>query len=187
MNNDIPTYQDVFNSFNIVFDIIDMMDSTYRMYDHNFLMKYYHNRGISLRNIFIQDMLNWLCFLGWADGHIDTNEVLFVNKLLKLNLNQLDILDIVKRLKPNHLSNLPVTFAIFMEYLSVSGMDSEKEVKIISALYNSFAIAGTYFIACDGDIDRNELIGLEAYLKNLKVNIQTFNLESLHEYMLDNI
>ena len=183
MSDDLPTYEQVFESFNNVYKVIDMMDASYRMYDNNFLMKYYQNRGVKLRDIYIHDMLNWLCFLGWGDGHIDVNEVMFINELLKLNLTQLDVLDIVKTIKPNDLTILPVTFAIFMEYKEVSGTDAD----IVEALYTSFLIAGTYFIACDGDIDKNEVVGLELYLENLRLNIQTFNINSLHDYMLENI
>ena len=185
MPRDIPTYEEVFQSFEPVFRIIDLMDNTYKMYRGNFLMRYYQNRGISLRFIYTKDMLNWLCFLGWSDGNIDVNEVIFINELLNLNLTQLDILNIVNDLDPKSLSVLPLSFAIFMEHFEVS--DTENKDKIINALFNSYAIAGTYFVACDGDIDRNELIGLDAYLKTLDMNIRTFNLDSLHDYMLDNI
>ena len=43
----------------------------------------------------------------------------------------------------------------------------------------------TYYNVIDGDVDTNELIGLNGYLKTLDMNIRTFNIESLHEYMLD--
>ena len=184
MNNNIPTIQQVFDNFDMLYKIIDLMDNSYKMYSGNYLMRYYQNRGITLRDIFTQDMLNWLCFLGWGDGQIDINEVRFINSLLNLNLTQLDVLDIVKGLDTDMLAQLPVTFAIFMEYDSIV---NDSKTDIIEALYSSFAIAGTYFIACDGDIHPNEINGLKAYLGILKDNIRTFNLESLHEYMLDNI
>lgn len=96
MNKNLPTLEQVFDTFDALYKIIDLMDGTYRIYNGNYVMKYYQNRGITLRDIFTQDMLNWLCFLGWQDGNIDANEVLFINDLLNLNLTQLDVLDIVK-------------------------------------------------------------------------------------------
>lgn len=185
VNRDIPTYEEVFESFQPVFSIIDIMDNTYKMHRGNFLMKYYQNRGFTLRYIFTRDVLNWLCFLGWSDGNIDVNEVIFINELLNLNLTQIDILNYVNDLDSKSLTVLPLSFAIIMEHFEVSGM--EKKDQLIQALFNSFAVAGTYFIACDGDIDRNELISLEAYLKTLNMNIKLFNLDSVHDYMLENI
>ena len=49
--NDIPTLEDVFKAFDAIYDIIDLMDATYKLNGNNFLMKFYHNRGISLLGI----------------------------------------------------------------------------------------------------------------------------------------
>ncbi len=187
MDKNLPTIHDVVNQFDSLFKIIDLLDSTYKMERGNFLMKYYQNRGITLRDIFIKDMLNWLCFLGWEDHHIHENEVKFINLLLNMNLTQLDVLEIVKGLNLRTLATLPLSFAIFIEYIELRGSSFDKGPQFIEALYNSFALAGTYFIICDGDIDENEIKGLEAYLKTLENNIRTFNLDSLHDYMLENI
>jgi hypothetical protein len=184
MSDDLPTLDQVFEAFDRLYKIIDIMDANYKMYANNHLMKYYQNRGLTLRDIFTADMLDWLCFLGWQDDNIDVSEVKFINDLLKLNLTQLDILEIVKVLSGDILDTLPLSFAIFMEHESITGND---DVDTIGILFASFALAGTYFIACDGEVDPNELEGLEGYLKTLESNIQTFNLESVHEYMLDNI
>ena len=159
MSDNLPTIQDVFNNFNQLYKLIDLIDNTYKIHNGNYLMKYYQNRGVTLREIFTNDMLNWLCYLGWGDGNIDVNEVQFINDLLNLDLTQLDVLDIVKNLNMDILTTLPLTFAI----------------------------AGTFLIICDGDIHENELNGLHGYLGTLERNIKTFDLDSLHDYMLDNI
>ena len=186
MSDNLPTIQDVFNNFNQLYKLIDLIDNTYKIHNGNYLMKYYQNRGVTLREIFTNDMLNWLCYLGWGDGNIEVNEVQFINDLLNLDLTQLDVLDIVKNLNMDILTTLPLTFAIFMEFIEVSGTDVDGD-KFIQSLYSSFAIAGTFLIICDGDIHENELNGLHGYLGTLERNIKTFDLDSLHDYMLDNI
>ena len=180
---DIPTLEDVFKSFDAIYDIIDLMDATYKLNGNNFLMKFYHNRGISLRDIFTRDILDWLCFLAWEDKEIDINEVMFMNKLLNLNLSQLDVLEIVKRLDSGIFSTLPLSFAIFMEDAAIN----DYEIDIVIALHDAFVAAGAYFLACDGDVDPNEIAEFELYIKMLKVNICTFDVESLHKFMLENI
>ena len=110
----IPTLGEVFEEMDQIFRVIDMLDSSYRIFEGNLLMRYYQNRDITLRTIFLRDILEWLCFLGWADGNIDSNEIKFINALLELNLNQLDIFEIVKNLDPERLSILPLSFAIFL-------------------------------------------------------------------------
>ena len=76
-------------------------------------------------------------------------------------------------------------FAIFIEYEAVSNID--KDDSIVEALFYLFFIAGSYLIVCDGHVDDNEVKGLMIYLDGLRHNIDTFNLDSLHRYMIDNI
>jgi len=180
---DIPSLEDVFTGIDLIYEIIDMMDATYRRQGNNFLMKFYHNRGISLREIFTKDMLDWLCFLAWGDKQVDVNEVRFINKILNLNLSQLDVLEIIKNLDAGILSTLPLSFAIFMEDAAINNYD----VDIVDSLFAAFGLAGTYFIGSDGDIDPNEVLGLNLYLKMLDTNISTFDVETLHKVMLENI
>ncbi len=181
----VPTLDEVFNAMDALFKILDMLDHTYVMYENNILMRYYKNRGVSLKSILIHDMADWLCFLGWSDGNIASIEVEFINALLNLNLTQLDILDIVKNLSAEKLSILPLIFAIFIEYEAVSNIS--KEESIVDALFSLFFVSGSYLIVCDGNVDENEVKGLMIYLDGLRHNIDTFNLDSLHRYMIDNI
>ncbi len=181
----IPTMEEVMEGMNSLFGIIDLLDENYKMYDHNYLMRHMKNRGLSLKEVFLSDMLDWLCFLGWGDGNIDISEVNFINQLLHLNFTQIDVFEVVKNLDAERLTTLPITFAIFIEYEAVSGNDME--VSIVETLYSLFFITGSYLIVADGNVDDNEVLGLKAYMDSLRVNIDTFNLESIHDYMLDQI
>lgn len=181
----VPTLDEVFNAMDTLFRILDMLDHTYVMYENNILMRYYKNRGVSLKSILLHDMADWLCFLGWSDGNIASIEVDFINALLKLDLTQLEIFDIVKKLSAEKLSILPLIFAIFIEYEAVSNKNNEES--IVEALFYLFFISGSYLIVCDGNVDDNEIKGLMLYLDGLRHNIDTFDLNSLHRYMIDNI
>ena len=186
MNEDfkIPTLPEVFASIELVLKIVDIMDDTYKSFRENYIMRYYQNRGITLRNIFIRDMLNWLCFLGWGDGYIHDNEVIFINSLLNLNLSQRDVFNIINELDENILSTLPATFQIFIEYTRLSDNNNGNPV---GSLYSLFLLSGSYFIACDGDIDAGEIQAFIGYTKTLNRNIQTFDLRAAHESILDQI
>lgn len=186
MNEDfkIPTLPEVFASIEIVFKVVDLMDATYKSFRGNYIMRYYQNRGISLRDIFIEDMLEWLCFLGWGDKYIHDNEVIFINSLLNLNLTQRDVFNVINQLDRNLLTTLPVTFQIFIEYTRLS---DNNEGNPVGALYSLFLLSGSYFIACDGDIDEGEIQAFIGYTTLLKTNIQTFDLRAAHDYILDQI
>ena len=182
----IPTLEEVFKATDDIFELIDIVDNTYKIQEGNFLMKYFQNRGMTLRQVFIRDVINWLCFLAWADDQIDPREVLFINGILGLNLTQLDVFEVIEDLKTTDLSILPPTFALFIEH--ESKMDNEDgEESIAYILLSYFFITGSYLIAIDEDINDGEVIGFLAYIDKLKYNIDTFNLNSLHKYMLDNI
>ena len=112
--------------------------------------------------------------------------VLFINGILGLNLTQLDVFEVIEDLKTTDLSILPPTFALFIEHESKMNNDDEEE-SIAYTLLSYFFITGSYLIAIDGDINDGEVIGFLAYIDKLKYNIDTFNLDSLHRYMLDNI
>ena len=186
-NFQIPTLKEVFDSVKMVFKLIDLIDLTYRQYNNNYLMRHYQNRGITLRDIFIQDMLDWLCFLGWGDRYIDDREVIFINELLNLNLTQRDVFNIIDNLDETIMTKLPVTFAIFMEYQYVSGNNASNDVDMVEVLYSLFLLSGSYFIACDGDIDENEVLAFKTYSNQLRRHINTFDINIMHSLLLEQI
>jgi hypothetical protein len=180
----IPTVEQVFESMDALFGIIDVLDDNYKMYNNNYIMRHFKNKGVSLRTIFLSDILDWLCFLGWSDNNIADSEIKFINALLNLELSQLDVFEIIKNLDVETLTTLPLTFAIFMEYAAVS---DDVDENIVEALFSLFMISGTYLIVSDGNVDENEVRGFKGYMDTLRRNIDRFDLESLHEYILDQI
>lgn len=155
----------------------EMMDEhDYFMYDSPLVYDWKSN-DLSVKLAVVGDLIDWLVFLGLADGYIAPEEVQFINSFLGFNFTRNDILNLIpKRLDENYFSNLPVSFRLLYDndflhrdYLTEKNIEGTTEF-----LFNIYGLMGELFIACDGDVAIDEKNALNDYMMNLRRNIDLF-------------
>ena len=158
----------------------EMMDEHDYYINDSPLVYDWKNSDLSVKLAVIGDLIDWLVFLGIADGYVAPEEVQFINSYLGFNFTQNDIINLIpKRLDDDYFSNLPVSFKLlydndFMhkDYLNEKNLDGTTEF-----LFNIYDLMGELFIACDGDIAPDEKDALNSYMMNLRRNIDLFKNE----------
>jgi len=117
------------------------------------------SEGFKIEYILLNDIFNWLCYLGLGDGIIVDEEVNFINYCLDLNFTKEELQKLAESKLDNDRTNqIPVSFIIFCEAEIVyKDLIINHSIPVLSEnLFRLFGILGESFIACDGDIAISE-------------------------------
>lgn len=129
---------------------------------------------ISLRDLFQMEMHSFFMYLAAADGRIMPSEREFMNELFDKNMS---IQDYVRFVKDNDIYStsfeerfpfsLRMTIAFDLKMQIVAAIQGD-DVDLLSPKIISFYLeSGKAFIACDGDVDPQEIEDLKTYVGNL--------------------
>ena len=138
------------------------------------------NEGFKIEYILINDIFNWLCYLGLGDGFIADEEVEFIDNYLDLNFTKDQIRKLsISKLNKDFKYHIPASFILFCEAEIVDkNLMVTHSMPIYSKnLFALFAILGQSFISCDGEITSNEKIIYEEYLELLWRNLKNFRIK----------
>ena len=127
--------------------------------------------GNTIESAIIDDMLNWLSYLGFSDGNITDNELEFINELFDLNYTKDDI----GNLNNSELPDLPVSFKLLYEYDQFQRYLDYDSVTFCDTLFKVFRLVGGFFITVDDDIESDAQDKYEKYINNLKNALNDYN------------
>lgn len=117
------------------------------------------SEGFKIEYIIINDIFNWLCYLGLGDGVIVDEEVDFINYCLNLNFTKENLKKLAISKKDNDFNNhIPVSFILFCEAEIVyKDQIINHSVPVYSEnLFRLFGALGQSFIACDDEVTTDE-------------------------------
>lgn len=115
--------------------------------------------GFQIGYILINDIFEWLCYLGLGDGVIVEEEVDFINYCLDLSFSKEDIWNLaISKLNKDFKNHLPISFILFCEAEIVyKDLIINHSVPVYSEnLFRLFGVLGKSFIDCDGETTFNE-------------------------------
>ena len=160
-------------------------------------MKYVQYTHLSLENILLADLINWLCALGYSDGDFSIVEVEFIKRYLRLDISSLEIIDFAqKSIVSGFLDRLPESIALLMEDDMVMNMIAEEiemseRQNFADRLFFVFQVLGIHFIICDGNIDEGEkrvFIGFTEQIRELMEGFDVLFFSDLyHQKLKDEI
>ena len=127
--------------------------------------------------ILLNDIFNWLCYLGLGDGVIVDEEVEFINYCLDLNFTKEDLRKLaLSKLNNDFKSSMPVSFILFCEAEIVyKDLIINDSVPVHSEnLFRLFGVLGQSFISCDGEVTFDEKNIYEEYINFLWDKLNDF-------------
>ncbi len=119
--------------------------------------------GNTIESAIIDDLLNWLSYLGMEDADITDNELEFINQLLDLNCSK----DEIVSLECSSMEDLPISFKLLCEYDQFQRYLEYDSVKFTDSLFKVFKLVGGFFIAVDGDVSPEIQERYEKYVSDL--------------------
>lgn len=119
--------------------------------------------GNTIESAIIDDLLNWLSYLGLSDDDITENELDFINSLFELNCSTDDL----NSLKNSDLPELPISFRLLGEYDQFQRYLDFESVGFCDSLLRVFKLVGGFFITVDGEVDGDVQNRYEKYIINL--------------------
>ena len=117
------------------------------------------SEGFRIEYVLLNDIFNWLCYLGLGDGVIVDEEVNFINYCLDLKFTRDELQNLAQSKVNNDFRNqIPVSFILFCEAeIIYKDQIINHSVPVHSEnLFRLFGILGESFIACDGEITTDE-------------------------------
>lgn len=125
------------------------------------------NGDINLEDILKIDILNYLLYLGMADGKLQPEEIKFINKLLDYNFDQAGLLRYMEKNQINHgefLKKVPASLPYYVrknvgvEY--TLGLHAYNLTELYTATFYNL---GRQFIACNHAVCQSEIDALTQY------------------------
>lgn len=135
------------------------------------------SEGFKIEYIILNDIFNWLCYLGLGDDVIVDEEVDFINYCLDLNFTKEELQKLAtSKLNNDYINQMPVSFVLFLEAEIVyKDLIINHSVPIYSEnLFRLFGILGESFIACDGETTIVEKNIYEEYINLLWHKLNDF-------------
>ena len=168
---------------------VDLLDENYYNKPNNFIMKYWQSQDVTLKQVLLTDLLDWLCCLALSDGFVAREEVQFINLHLRQRLSVNDIIELCRvRINEDYFNRLPLSFILLYEDdLVMTSLGGDVEYNNVEKLYMLYMIMGVQFIYCDNDIDVKELVTLRGYTKDLSDMIVNFDLKGEQLFALEKL
>ena len=169
---------DITEIIETMMDFVDFIDNDYQNYTNNKIMRYWQAKDVTLKSVFLTDLLDWLCCLAFSDGFIASEEVEFINIHLKQNFSSDDIIDLCKfRINQDYFKHLPLSFILIYEHdLLIKSLDMCWDLNSVEQLYKLFMIIGVQFIHCDNETVAKEWRMLNRYTEDLSNRINDFDI-----------
>ncbi len=128
--------------------------------------------NITLDAVLINDIFQFLSFLGLSDNDISDDELNFINYIFGLNYTKDDLINHLNtNLSNDFSSSLPDSFIFFYEfdkYVGDKGIVSQKE--IVESLYEIFNGIGLAFMKIN-DYGELEKASFDSYMNHLRKNL----------------
>lgn len=135
------------------------------------------SEGFKIEHILLNDIFNWLCYLGLGDDVIVNEEVDFINYCLDLNFTKKELQKLAtSKLNNEYANQMPLSFILFSE-AEIVYKDSiiNHSVPVHSEnLFRLFGLLGESFIACDGETTIDEKNIYEEYIQLLWHKLNDF-------------
>lgn len=155
----------------------DLLDGNFQDKPYNFIMKYWQLQGVTLKEILLLDLMDWLCCLAMSDGFIAPEEVQFISYHLHRRFTVDEIIELCRsRIDEDYFNRLPLSFTLLFEDDIVMNSITGTDYNNVEKLYMLFRIIGVQFISCDNDVDIKELAILRGYTEDLSKRIRDFDL-----------
>ena len=129
------------------------------------------NNGNTIESAIIDDLLNWLGYLGLCDGNITDNELDFINQLFDLNYSK----DEIDSLGKSDLPDLPISFKLLREYDQFQEYLDYNSVNFCDTLLKVFKLIGGFFIVVDDDVEGEIQNRYEKYVIGLTRALNDYN------------
>lgn len=135
-------------------------------------------QGHSLRELFTIELHSYFMYLAASDGKITQEEKNFMNTLFDTNMS---VQDYIRFINENDIystdfeERLPLTLkvtTIFDAKIALlSALARQNVDPVTPMLINFYLEAGKAFIACDGDVDDQEIEDIKTYMRNVTESI----------------
>lgn len=145
---------------------------------------------LTCKDILIVDLVKWVAFLSASDGVVTQDETNFVYNYLENNFTPDNFVEFINRNDLYNVSNfdvIPLSFQILFDadltIVNKTGQWDEKAgIRMVDNLLFLYEIMGKEFLACDGEITKEELDDYVLALNKLRDNVNdTFN-KQLNEW-----
>jgi len=151
------------------------------------LHEYIKSEGkVSLVEAFRIDMMNFLLYLGYADGNVSKEEVKYINELMGVELYWHYLPDYADRWRLRDISFLdrpPLSLEPFVRSNvgPETGEISDSYYDLVDLYVTTFNYIGNDFIACNKDINQREIDALSSYTMMLADYIDEYQ-SKMREY-----
>ena len=121
-----------------------------------------------------EDLCNYLIFLSTTDGCISEDEVDFITAISGHNYtSEKIIVNLSTKTANDYISTIPISLTYFLKTSNISGtFFNGKYFSIFSLYLYTYEVVGHSFIACNNDLNLNEISFLTRYTMNLNTYIQ---------------
>lgn len=125
------------------------------------------------RKSLILDLSSYLMYLSASDGNIVWQEAAYISECLDTTLSVEDIICLIKEnnlYSSEFASRVPLTLQIFVKADNMAIENANYSVS--NMLYETYGVMGKEFLACDDDIDNEEIDDMLIYLNMLRNYIE---------------
>ena len=137
------------------------------------LINFFKSQGMTIEQILMQDIFDWLCYLGLCDRVSVDAEINFIRNYFNLWFDHNYIMDLINfRIDENYKNSLPISFMLFYEI--ESHFKRKDDFYIMEELLNMFEYIGWEFITCNGNLHPNEFYIFNEYIDILNSNMDKF-------------
>lgn len=121
-----------------------------------------------------EDLCNYLIFLSTTDGCISEEEVDFITAISGHNYTSEKIIaNLSTKTANDYISTIPISLTYFLKTVNISGtFFNGKYFSVFSLYLYTYEVVGHSFIACNNDLNLNEISFLTRYTINLNSYIQ---------------
>ena len=149
------------------------------------------SKNLTVESALVDDLLNWLGYLGLGDGAITDEELEFINTFLDANYTKEDILN----LKDSQIPDLPNSFKFLREQDKFKKRIELDDTDYCEMLFKVYNLTGKFFATVNGNIDDSALERYNEYIKKLRNSLDSYeegniilktgevNKSSLNDYM----
>ena len=166
------------NNVNNVLNYARIIDNNFQENNFKPLIRDLKSKSLRVESVVLEDLFDWLCYLGVGDGHIDDTEIDFINFILSFNYTKHDIINLINNNLPDDYSTkIPISFMVFHEndlfHLKTNG-ENLNSAEVLFTIYENL---GMVFKGIDGRVTKSEIDIFNSFMNNLRQNFGYFKLK----------
>ena len=155
--------EDLKASLGIIYNILDEIQNAGCWSDDS---------ELSLKELFILELKNFIFFLTASDGNIKSNEMFFINDIFDCDYTLSEINEAIKEWKltsSKSKQDTPITLSL-MKKLEEFKLFENNDIRLMESIVNAYQILGSEFISCDDNEDQWKVSDFTKYINILENN-----------------